>query len=218
MSAGGIVIGIVLSTYAGRVAVGDGNPFDFFGYFTNQTNTLAAVILFASGYRMLRRRPQPAWLSTLRALAAAYLTVVAVIYNGLVPGTGTAPAWVSAILHIWFPAFVVLDWLFVGDRIALRWSALWIVLPYPLLWLGVVLARGATDGWVPYGFLLPERGVISLLVHVAALIVTLLAAAAAIWAASRLPRRSDPPKTCAATGIQPTFSTAPDPSKAENHR
>ena len=187
MSAAGIVIGIVLSTYAGRVAAGDGNPFDFFGYFTNQTNTLAAVILFASGYRMLRRRSQPAWLSTLRALAAAYLVVVAVIYNGLVPGTGTAPAWVSAILHIWFPAFVVLDWLFVGDRIALRWRALWIVLPYPFLWLGVVLARGVTDGWVPYGFLLPERGVASLLVHVAALIVTLLAAAAVIWAASRFP-------------------------------
>ncbi len=211
MSAGGVVIGIVLSTYAGRVAVGDGNPFDFFGYFTNQTNTLAAVILFASGYRVLRRRSQPAWLSTLRALAAAYLIVVAVIYNGLVLGTGTAPAWVSAILHIWFPAFVVFDWLLVGDRIALRWRALWIVLPYPLLWLGVVLARGVTDGWVPYGFLLPERGVTSLLVHVAALIFTLLAAAAVIWATSRLPPTIRPTEN---VRHNQTFSTAPDPHAA----
>ena len=34
----------------------------------------------------------------------------------------------------------------------------------------VVLVRGATDGWVPYGFLLPENGVPSLVLHVAGLL------------------------------------------------
>lgn len=29
------------------------------------------------------------------------------------------------------------------------WRRIWLVLPYPLLWLAVTLLRGATDGWVP---------------------------------------------------------------------
>ena len=32
------------------------------------------------------------------------------------------------------------------------------LLVYPALWIGVVLARGATDGWVPYPFLDPKHG------------------------------------------------------------
>ncbi|MCM0640630.1 hypothetical protein [Cellulomonas wangsupingiae] len=62
----------------------------------------------------------------------------------------------------------------------LRW-----VLPSPLLWLAVVLARGATDGWVPYGFLLPAHGSGSLAVHVVALLGAHVAAGALVWAASR---------------------------------
>lgn len=118
--------------------------------------------------------------------------VVGVVYNLLVPGTGTAPAWVSAILHLVFPALVVADWVFAPDRLPLPWRRLWIVVPYPLLWLTVVLLRGATDGWVPYGFLLPENGALSVSAHIMGLLVALLAAGALVWAASRL-RRTTPP-------------------------
>nr|WP_272914779.1 epoxide hydrolase [Rathayibacter rathayi] len=31
-------------------------------------------------------------------------------------------------------------------------------MPYPIVWVVVVLVHGATDGWVPYGFPLPENG------------------------------------------------------------
>jgi hypothetical protein len=55
----------------------------------------------------------------------------------------------------------------------------------------VVLVRGVTDGWVPYGFLLPERGLPSLLAHVVGLLATLLCAGAAVWLLSRV-RRSGP--------------------------
>lgn len=187
MGAGVFVIGVLLATYAGRIAVGDGNPLDYFGYFTNQTSTFAAITVAVSGYLALRQRTEPAWLGASRGVLVSCLIVVAVIYNGLVPGTGTAPPWVSAVLHIVFPAFVVLDWFLIGDRPPLGWRALWIVLPYPLVWLLIVIARGATDGWVPYGFLLPERGLVSLLLHCAALLATLLAAGAVVWAGSRVP-------------------------------
>lgn len=189
--AGGRVVTGILATlivfyaYSLRVAAGDGNPFDYFGYFTNLTCLLGSVVLIATGALMLSGRQVPSWLTTARAVATACILVVAVIYNVLVPGTGSAPAWVSAFLHAVFPIVVLLDWTLVGDRRPQPWRALWLVLPYPICWLFVVLLRGATDGWVPYGFLLPERGTASLITHIAALLTSLLLAGVVVWTASR---------------------------------
>ncbi|WP_223406197.1 Pr6Pr family membrane protein [Occultella gossypii] len=187
--AGLLIIGVLVSGFAAQVVVGGRNPFDYFGYFTNQTNLLTSVVLIITGTIVLTGRRIPGWLTLVRGVATACLLVVAVIYNLLIPGTGSAPPVVSAILHIAFPLAVALDWLLVGDREPLAWRRLWLVLPYPLLWLLVVLVRGVTDGWVPYGFLLPDRGPASLGLHVVALLGTLLAAGALVWSASRSPGR-----------------------------
>jgi len=187
IASGTIVIAILIYAYVLRLAAGDANPFDYFGYFTNQTSLISSVTLITTGAFTLAGRNAPLALTTLRALATSYLLVVAVIYNLLVPGTGSAPPWVSVILHVVFPLLVALDWALIGDRPRLRWSRLWLLLPYPLLWLAVVLARGATDGWVPYGFLLPEHGIASLLAHIVGLLVTVIASGALVWWASRLP-------------------------------
>lgn len=182
----GIGVLIVLAVaFTERIAAGDASPWDFFGFFTNQTSLWAGIVYVVTGVLMLLGRPVPAWLTTLRAICTTCLIVVAVVYNGLVPGTGTASAWVSAVLHIVFPTLVCIDWLAVGDRCRLPWARLWVVLPYPIVWLVVVLFRGATDGWVPYGFLLPERGTASLTAHVAGLLAALLGAGSIVWAASR---------------------------------
>ena len=188
---GRIVVGVSVVMllaygYVLRLAVADGNPFDYFGYFTNQTSLLSALILVATGVVTLTGRRVPRALGLLRGIAATYLIVVAVVYNVLVPGTGSAPPWMSAILHAVFPLLFVLDWLLVGDRPRLPWRALWLLLPYPVLWLVVVLVRGATDGWVPYGFLLPERGAVSLLLHIAGLLAAILVGGVLVWAASRV--------------------------------
>ncbi|WP_394553116.1 Pr6Pr family membrane protein [Agromyces sp. MMS24-JH15] len=172
--------------YALRIAVGDGNPLDYFGYFTNQTTLLVCVVLIVSGSFRVSRRATPEWLNLLRAMATAYLVVVGVVYNTLVPGTGSAPAWVSAVLHIVVPLIVTVDWILVADRAPLRWRRLWLIVVYPLVWVSVVLVRGATDGWVPYGFLLPERGFASLATHILGLLGAVLAAGALVWAASRV--------------------------------
>lgn len=182
-----LVAGILLLTFAGRVAVGDANPFDYFGFFTNQTSLLASGVLILTGALMAFGRSVPRWLTSARGVLVACLIVVAVVYNVLVPGTGSAPAWVSGILHVCFPLIVLVDWLIVGDRNPLPWGQLWIVLPYPLAWLAVVLIRGTTDGWVPYGFLLPERGAVSLAGHSIGLLLALLAAGGVVWAGSRTP-------------------------------
>ncbi|NEN78413.1 Pr6Pr family membrane protein [Nocardioides zeae] len=186
VAASGVVVVLLVLTYVERIAAGDGNPFNYFGYFTNQTNLLMSVLLGLAGVLVLLDRPAPTWLAAARGVATACLLVVAVIYNTLIPGTGTAPAWVSAVLHLVFPAVALADWLLVGDRPRLRWRSWWIVLPYPVAWLAVVLVRGVTDGWVPYGFLLPERGLVSLVAHCVVLLVALVAAGAVVWAGSRL--------------------------------
>ena len=185
-AASGLLITAVLGYFYGvRIAVGDGNPFDYFGYFTNQTSLLTSLVLIATGALMIVGRRVPVSLTFLRGIVTAYLLVVAVIYNLLVPGTGSAPPWVSALLHVVFPLLVALDWLLIGDRPRLPWRRLWMILPYPVLWLTTVLIRGVTDGWVPYGFLLPERGVASLSVHIVGLLAAIIAAGALVWTASR---------------------------------
>ena len=183
---GGLVITAVLVyVYTVRIAVGDGNPFDYFGYFTNQTSLLTSLVLIATGALVVLGRRVPPTLTFVRGIATAYLLVVAVIYNLLVPGTGSAPPWVSALLHIVFPLLVALDWLLIGDRPHMPCRRLWMLLSYPVLWLTTVLIRGVTDGWVPYGFLLPERGIASLIVHIVGLLAAIIVAGALVWTASR---------------------------------
>ncbi len=176
------------TTYARASAAGDPNPFNYFGYFTNLTSTLTSLVLLGTALRTLRGRHIPGWLLEARGVATACMLIVGVVYNTLVPGTGSAPPAVNAWLHIVFPLYVALDWLLVADRHPLPWRRLWVVLPYPVTWLGVVLVRGATDGWVPYGFLLPETGAASISAHAAGPLGGLLLAGIAVWAASRFPR------------------------------
>jgi hypothetical protein len=180
-----VITAVLIYVYALRIAAGDGNPFDYFGYFTNQTSLLTSLVLIATGVLALVGRRIPPALALVRGIATAYLLVVAVIYNLLVPGTGTAPPWVSALLHVVFPVLVTLDWLLLGDRPRLPWRRLWLILPHPVLWLIAVLIRGVTDGWVPYGFLLPERGVASLTLHILGLLSAIIGAGALVWTASR---------------------------------
>lgn len=184
---GVLVLGTLASSYAVQRAAGRTEVVDFLGYFTNLTSLVAALLLALTGARALRGRQEAAWSALARGVLTACLLVVAVVYHLAVHGDGgTGAPWVSAVLHGGLPAVALLDWVLVADRPALPWRRLWLVLPYPLLWLVVVLVRGATDGWVPYGFLLPEHGAGSLVLHVVGLLAVLLAAGALVWGASRV--------------------------------
>lgn len=182
----GVICVVLFAFVEGRESNGL-NPFDYFGFFTNLTSLLTSVLLVLAGIHGLSRRPAPEWLILSRAVMTTCMIIVGVVYNVLVPGTGSAPPWVSVTLHLIVPAVVLLDWVLIGDRAPLPWRRLWAVVPYPALWLVVVLVRGVTDGWVPYGFLLPERGALSMTLHVVGLLGALALAGALVWWASRLP-------------------------------
>lgn len=211
LAVGASVTGILLYTYVIGIPGQGASLVDYFGYFTNLTSLLTSVILIVSGVMSLRAKAVPSALTTARAVAVACMIIVGIVYNVLVPGTGSAPPWVSAALHTIFPILLTLDWIFVGDRPPLAWRRLWVVLPYPVAWLGVVLVRGATDGWVPYGFLLPERGVASLTAHVAGLLAALIVSGALVWALSRVRLPQPTPRvalagTASASGAHPAVS------------
>jgi hypothetical protein len=163
------------------------NPFNFFGFFTMQSNIILAVVLAVTAVVSLAGRTQSPTLQLARACGTTYIVVVGIVYNTLlanIPG-GVSLEWANTILHVVMPIYAALDWFVVGDRTPLPWSRLWIVTIYPVLWIAVVLIRGATDGWVPYPFLDPLTGYVSVTVYCIAIAAGTVVAAAVIWAASR---------------------------------
>jgi len=152
------VIGQFVFT-AGRAAI---NPFNFFGYFTIQSNIITMVAFFASAYFILGRKTQPTWVIYLRAITTTIIVLVGLVYNTLLSGAPLAGSFdlagSSNILHIIVPIYALVDWLLLPDRTKLPHRGLWLVLIYPLVWLVAILIRGATDGWVPYPFLDPATG------------------------------------------------------------
>ncbi|WP_061963045.1 Pr6Pr family membrane protein [Demequina aurantiaca] len=153
-------LGIMAAVVASALPSMTDGTFKFFntyGFFTNQTNAIAAAALIVAA--IYTRSPRPDWVELLRASAAVYLTVVTIVYWLLLaPFHDAAVPWANTVLHLASGIIVVADWLIAGPRRPLPLGKMWIVLIYPALWLGVILARGITDGWVPYPFLNPNNG------------------------------------------------------------
>ena len=157
-----VALGIVaivatLADTASRKAI---NPFNFFGFFTMQSNIIWLVVIAITGVVVLRAQKQSDFLLLARGCATAYMILVGVIYNALLAGQegGVALAWANSVVHMILPVYAVLDWILFNDRPPLAGKRLWVSLIYPMVWVVVVLIRGATDGWVPYPFFNPSTG------------------------------------------------------------
>lgn len=166
------------------------NPFNFFGYFTIQSNIIGGVAFLASAAFILSRKAQPQWVVYLRALATVLLAIVGLVYNTLLAGLDLEGSfnlqWSNDILHVWIPLYAVLDWILFGDRKDLPFSKLWYMLVYPIVWLGVILVRGATDGWVPYPFLDPATGYGKVAVYCIIIAAVTILFGYAVYALSRV--------------------------------
>jgi hypothetical protein len=143
-------------------------PNEYFVYFTVDTTMIAIVLLALTGVSMVRE-PRDAVLLTSAALALVPLAIVTgVVYNLTLRGRPTEAylgmAWENEVLHVAMPLFLAADWfvlrLFDRGRPALPWSALWIALVFPVLWVIVTFTRGLLTGWYPYPFLEPEAGLV----------------------------------------------------------
>lgn len=166
---------------------------DYFGFFTNQTNLIAAVVLVLT--LPLTARDRPLWLELARASALVYLLIVVTVYWVLLWPTvdDVAHPWANLVIHGASGVVLLADWLLEGPRrpLALRWA--WAPALYPLVWLAVVLVRGATDGWVPYPFLDPVDGYGPVMVVVAGIIVLGIAVGAVLFQLTRWRVVTPPP-------------------------
>lgn len=133
---------------------------NFFGYFTIQSNIIIAVAFAATLVLAAQRKRQGVGLSVFRGAATVYIATTGIVYNTLLTSVDvqTSVQWSNDILHKIMPLYAVLDWLLFSDRARLVFRHIWWFLLYPAVWTIVILIRGATDGWVPYPFLNPDLG------------------------------------------------------------
>ncbi|MCS3493359.1 hypothetical protein M2368_002371 [Arthrobacter sp. JUb119] len=156
-------LGAIVATYADTASRGPVQPLNFFGYFTIQSNLVVVLVGLIAGLMGLAKgASMPRWVVGLRAMASVCMVVVGLIYLTLLAPLGAAGGvplpWANWVMHILGPLLVLADWLLARDRTSLSYRAVPLLLIYPLLWTGVVLIRGASDGWVPYPFLDPDQG------------------------------------------------------------
>ncbi len=170
---------------ASRVAI---NPFNFFGFFTTQSNILTAFVFVMLAINGFSGRSPSLALRFGHASITTYIVIVGIVYNTLLTGLegGISLEWANTVLHVLIPIYAAIDWIFFGDRSPLPWNRLWVVLIYPLVWLVVVIIRGATDGWVPYPFLDPAQGYGVVALYAIAIAVAIGAVGAGVWALSRV--------------------------------
>jgi hypothetical protein len=155
------VVIVLAAIVAQAITLANSNVFDptrFFAFFTIQSNLIGVAAfawLLANGSRPRSRR-----LELLRGAAAVYLTVTFFVVIFLLSGVDVQLqlVWVDIVLHKLFPIIVVLDWILdpPTTRLTYREALVWLV--YPLIWTGLTLVRGASDGWYPYPFLNPAHG------------------------------------------------------------
>ena len=166
----------------------------YFSYFTILTTMITIVVVLVGGVMALRRPVDTDLYATIRLAVVSYAVVTAIVYNLLlrgIPDEGyVVTPWPGEIMHVWMPIFLVVDWLFAPGRPRLRWSAIGIVVIYPLVWAAFTLVRGAFTGWVPYPFFEFSTGFVSIalyIVGIAAIIIG-FASLGIVW--SRVRTRS----------------------------
>ena len=128
----------------------------FFTYFTIQTN-----ILVATCFTVLLLKPVSDWgkfFSSPRVLTAicTYITFVGLTYNLLLrqlwQPTGLQQV-VDELLHSAIPIIFILYWLIFVPKAGLQWKNIFTWLIYPVIYIIIVLIRGALSGYYPYPFI-----------------------------------------------------------------
>ncbi|WP_062377824.1 Pr6Pr family membrane protein [Demequina pelophila] len=154
------------------------------GYFTPLANLAGIVALVAAAVVGGR---EPRWVALLRVNAATYLVIVGAVYWAMLASYAQPLfPWANAILHGGAGVMLAADWLLVRPRVRLPLSSLWSVLSLPAVWVSYLMVRAFLDGWVPYPFLDPARGVLAITATLAAISAAGLAVAAVLHGTARM--------------------------------
>lgn len=134
--------------------------FNFFSFFTIQSNILAALILLVVGFGTLAKKKGTPQFAFLRGAATLYMIMTGIIFalllSGLQQALQTTIPWVNVVLHYVMPIVMLVDWLVhpPATRVPFKRALWWLV--YPFAYLVYSWARGAFTHWYPYPFLNPE--------------------------------------------------------------
>lgn len=164
---------------------------NFFSYFTVQSMMLAVIVFLAGAVDALGQRRRRLWLDKARAVATTYVTVSGVVFavllvEGTSRGVPVWAPWSSQLLHFVLPTYALLDWWLAPGR-EVPWKTLFLVLPFPAVWVVYTMVRGASVYWYPYFFLDPALVEIpwELMLYLLAIVGVFSAIIAALIAISR---------------------------------
>ncbi|ALE93247.1 hypothetical protein AOC05_14440 [Arthrobacter alpinus] len=133
---------------------------NFFSYFTNLSNILAAGVLLVESVLTWRGRELgPLW-QLLRCVSVVAMALVGIVFSALLRDVdlGSLLPWINTWLHYVMPIAVVADWLIQPPRRRIPLRKLWILGLIPLAYLAYSLIRGAAINWYAYPFLNPANG------------------------------------------------------------
>ena len=134
-------------------------PFNFFSYFTIQSNIFAFIILIISALAIANNKRSTRF-NLLRGAATLYMVITGIVFAVLLArvegATLTAVPWDNIVLHYIMPVVLLVDWLIdkPNKAIAFKNSLVWLI--YPVTYVIYSLARGQIVNWYPYPFLDPN--------------------------------------------------------------
>ncbi|HET9235828.1 MAG TPA: Pr6Pr family membrane protein [Oligoflexus sp.] len=148
----GIMLSHLLETRA------DFSAFNFFSYFTNQSNLLVAVFFIVDAVLRWRGRPlSRSVYDRTRGALILYMSMTTSIYwlflHHLIHFSSPAASVANIFLHSGAFSFLVIDWLWdrPETRMCKRFFVIWLL--YPLAYIFVIMGLGALRSWYPYPFL-----------------------------------------------------------------
>ena len=162
---------------------------EYLSFFTIQSSFIAAAVMAWGAVQASKTSADSVLYTAVRMSVVTYAVVTAGVYNGLLrnlpPEGYQGLPWPGELMHVWVPAAILLDWLLSPGRARLGWTALRIVIAYPILWLVYTFVKGAATGWYPYPFLEPESGLLSISLYVVGIAAFILGIAALAIALTR---------------------------------
>ncbi len=151
---GGLTLAALLYQYSYSSQKPGFSPLNFWAYFTNLSNVLAAGVFLWGAIR----RPAPASSDFWRGMAVLGMTLTGVVFTLLLSALEVLvlPG-VNLVVHYVMPAAVFADWLIDPPqaRLTLRSGLRWLV--FPLGYGVITLIRGHFVRWYPYPFLSPAK-------------------------------------------------------------
>jgi hypothetical protein len=133
-------------------------PWNFFSFFTVESNIFAVLVLLIAGFGSLYNKRHDTF-AFLRGATTTYIVITGIIYSLLLAGTDvdTAVPWVNVVLHYILPVVVLADWIIdpPHKRIFFKRALLWLM--FPITYVAYSLVRGYFVQWYPYPFLDPRE-------------------------------------------------------------